>query len=212
MKNYYVQSRPEMIEFLPVSYSTVLEVGCGEGNFISNLRSNAEVWGIEPNRSSADIAEKIMHRVFIGKYADVEKCLPDGYFDLVICNDVIEHMEDHEYFLNSIRGKIMDNKYLMASVPNVRYWRHLYDYLVKKDWLYSEVGILDKTHLRFFTATSIKRSLRNHGFNIIKFKGINNGAIFRHKLFIWFLILITLGYYSDIQYMEFGLLAKKLKK
>ena len=210
MKNYYEQSRLEMVDFLPPTYSKVLEIGCGVGNFSVNLQSNAEVWGVEPNKQSAEIAQKLMYTVLIGKYADVEKQIPNRYFDLVICNDVIEHMDDHEYFLNSICTKISDNKYLMASVPNVRYWRLLYDYIVKKEWTYRDRGILDKTHQRFFTEKSIKRSLINHGFSIMKFRGINNMASFKQKLFVRFLISITLGYYSDIQYMEFGLLAKKI--
>ena len=89
---YYVSERSEMRGFLPQAYSRVLEVGCGEGAFVAQLDKSAEVWGIEPVAAAARVASASRHRVLVGIYDDVCSELPDQYFDLVICNDVIEHI------------------------------------------------------------------------------------------------------------------------
>lgn len=80
--------------------------------------------------------------------------LPDQHFDMVICNDVIEHMVDHDHFLEHIKTKMRPGACIVGSIPNVRHLTALFKLLVAKDWPYSASGILDRTHLRFFTENS----------------------------------------------------------
>jgi hypothetical protein len=98
---------------------------------------------------------------------------------------------------------------LVASIPNVRHWSILRELVWKKDWHYTDAGILDKTHLRIFTGKSLKRTLREHDFAIEKFNGINPMGFNRKSLFPYFLRWITLGYYGDILYYQFGLCVRK---
>lgn len=64
---YYNQSRPEVAQFLPPDYEKVLEIGCSEGNFRSNLKESCEYWGIEPVKSVAEVAAtRNLHRGFDG--------------------------------------------------------------------------------------------------------------------------------------------------
>ena len=97
--------RLEIKEFIPASYSRVLEIGCAEGFFALNLSKNCEYWGIEPSEKAAEAAAKKLNKVLAGKYEEVYAQLPDNYFDLVICNDVIEHMVDTDNFFQSIKRK-----------------------------------------------------------------------------------------------------------
>jgi SAM-dependent methyltransferase len=150
------------------------------------------------------------------KYDNISGLIPDNYFDLVICNDVIEHMPDHESFLSSIKTKIKDDGCLIGSIPNVRFYKNLIRLMVFRDWKYEDSGTLDRTHMRFFTEKSIKRTLDDIGYTIDFFKGINS-AIKRpfkikripRKIFYYFIWLLTLGSYSDIQYLQFGFRVKK---
>ena len=204
--SYYKNYRKEMMLLLPEQYSKVLEVGCGEGNFRINLSQENEYWGVEPIEASARKASKKLDKVLIGTFNEMFDQIPDDYFDLVICNDVIEHMTDHEEFFQSIKKKIKKEGCLVASIPNVRYILNLIELIVKKDWEYKDAGILDRTHLRFFTEKSLKRTIIDSGFEIDQFKGINiyrSGGV---KRYFFNVVFMLLG--QDARCMQFGIRIK----
>jgi 2-polyprenyl-3-methyl-5-hydroxy-6-metoxy-1,4-benzoquinol methylase len=205
---YYQNSRGEVAPFLPPSYSKVLEVGCGDGAFSVNLDSRCEHWGVEPVAEAAARASLRLHKVLGGTFQEVAGRLPDGYFDLVVCNDVIEHMPDHDEFLRTIKTKMTAAGYLVGSIPNVRHARHLYHLLVEKDWRYAGAGTLDRTHLRFFTEKSWRRALGEHGFIVEKCQGITPATQWGNRLVIRLIELMTLGYYGDIGFFQFGFRAR----
>jgi SAM-dependent methyltransferase len=173
---YYAQERPEVVPFLPPAAERVLEVGCSEGRFRANLPRTCEYRGVELSAEAARVAAKVLDTVLVGRYDDVASQLPAHYFDLVICNDVIEHLPDHDAFLEGIKEKMAPGAHLVGSVPNVRYLPHLVKLLVGKEWRYEEWGVLDRTHLRFFTCRSWERTLREHGFVVETIAGINGVA------------------------------------
>jgi 2-polyprenyl-3-methyl-5-hydroxy-6-metoxy-1,4-benzoquinol methylase len=211
--SYYLLSRPELIPFLPKNLESmrVLEIGCGAGNFGAHFEC-MEYWGIEPNEGMAKHARLILNKVLLGNYDEVSDLLPDHYFDLVVCNDVIEHMQDVDHFLNSIKQKLKQDGLLLGSIPNVRFVENLIRLLVFRDWKYTAWGILDKTHLRFFTAKSLKRLFIENQFQIIKFSGINPVALKFHSLKSFCinlaLIICTFILGRDAQYFQFGFLIK----
>lgn len=212
MNSYYKNSRHEMLSFLPTNYKKVLEVGCARGFFRDGLNSDIEYWGIEIMPIEAEIAKKKLDKVLVGSYFDVYGDLPDGYFDLVICNDVIEHFVDHELFLNSLIPKMQKDGYLLGSVPNVRQYTNMYNLFFKRDWKYVDAGVLDRGHLRHFTEKSLKRFLCNSGFRIIKFKGINSvfrkdNILFRILRFIYYLPPV-LFFGLDSRFAQFGFLVR----
>jgi len=170
---YYEGRRTDVIPFLPKQYTKVLEIGCGEGRFRKNLHEECEYWGVEPVKPIAEKAQTVLDKVLIGTYDEVIDDIPDDYFDLVICNDVIEHMVDHTFFYRTISKKVKPSAYMVGAIPNVRFLPNLYNLLRKKDWEYTEEGILDKTHLRFFTKKSIERDFKTYNFTIEEFNGIN---------------------------------------
>lgn len=194
-----------MIPLLPQQYSKVLEIGCGEGVFRQNLSQDSEFWGVEPDRVSAKAAAKKIETVLIGTYEEMYNDIPNDYFDLVICNDVIEHLVDHDVFFQSIKKKLTKDGCLVASIPNVRYIKNLNELLVKKDWEYKSDGILDRTHLRFFTEKSLRRTIIDNGFVVDKFMGINpyKKKGFGVRRFLYNLAISLLG--ADLRYMQFGI-------
>jgi len=197
-----------MLQFLPSTYSTVLEVGCAEGTFSRHLNAS-ERWGVESDAESARIAGNALNRVLRGSYDVVAADIPDEYFDIVICNDVIEHMRDHDWFFKSIYRKIRKQGFLIGSIPNVRHIRNLFELLILKDWRYREIGILDRTHLRFFTEKSLIRSLTESEFIIEQFNGINKSRGIFPNILMGTISIASLGYYSDIGYLQFGFRARK---
>lgn len=205
---YYANVRHEIVPFLPPEYSRVLEVGCGEGVFAPLLTRPCEKWGVEMDPASAERARQMMDRVLVGTYEGVEGGLPEGYFDLVVCNDVIEHMADPERFLAAVRTRMVPGGYIVASIPNMRHWEVLWQLLVRKDWKYVRDGIMDRTHLRFFTERSIRRLFEDHGFVVERMSGINGVFDPVRRAVFGLVSALTLGFYRDTQFRQFALLAR----
>lgn len=167
-----------------------------------------EYWGVELVEAVAEIAKTKLDHVLVGSYQEKTNEIPDNYFDLVVCNDVIEHMADHDYFFKSIKQKISHNGFLVFSIPNVRYHKNLYNLIVNKDWKYEDIGILDNAHLRFFTKKSILRTVDHHGFTIEDCIGINDYWFNKFwERCVYFVARTTLG--EDIKYLQFGIRLKK---
>ena len=206
---YYQFARSEMLAFLPDNYSKVLEVGCGAGSFIKSFDKSAEYWGVEQDSVAAEMAAKHMSKVLVGSYQTVCEKIPDSYFDLIICNDVIEHIEHYDKFLQDIKSKLSNDGALMVSIPNVRFLPNLFELLVLKDWRYRNAGILDKTHLRFFTRKSLCRTLEELGWRIETIQGINRygNRLFSPKRLLSYVCQPLLG--RDTAYLQFAVLARK---
>ena len=117
--SYYSNFRSEVMRFLPDEYHRVLEIGCGEGNFNTNLNYHCEHWGIEPSFDAAKVASNKLFKILSGTYEEMHDRLPDSYFDLIICNDVIEHMVDHNAFFISIKKKMTNDSFIIGSIPLV---------------------------------------------------------------------------------------------
>ncbi len=208
-RQYFANLRPEMLPFIPTRRGKILEVGCGEGKFAASIAGAEEVWGVEPDIVAAKVAATRLRRVLVGSYDSVADELPDSYFDVVVCNDVIEHMIDHDAFFSEVRRKIAPGGAIVGSVPNVRYFRNLFDLLVLRDWDYKDVGVLDRTHLRYFTERSLRRSLVGAGYRVELLSGINGGIRPRlslrdavYSLFGALLIGGTFGHSRDVAFMQ----------
>ncbi len=206
---YFTNKRPEMLAFIPMQRRRVLEIGCAQGEFLSKLPGVQETWGIEPS-PAARIAQTRLNRVFESTFDEAEPELPKAYFDVVICNDVIEHMPDHDSFFARISQYLSPGGCVVGSIPNVRFYQNMFQFLVEKDWHYTDSGILDRTHTRFFTEKSLKKCLHHHGLTIERFEGLDNagrprsGRPLAYYLASRALIGLTFGYFADIQYLQFG--------
>jgi 2-polyprenyl-3-methyl-5-hydroxy-6-metoxy-1,4-benzoquinol methylase len=207
---YYLNQRKEVAAFIPSNMTAmrVLEIGCGVGNFKENIDGNSEYWGIEPSLDVANIAATKLFKVLVGRFEDVYMFLPNDYFDCVVCNDVIEHMANEDWFLTTIKTKMKRKSVIVGSVPNVRYIDNLLHLIIRKDWRYLDSGILDRTHLRFFTEKSLKRSFESNQYDILSFYGINQFPIDRRnfKVLCKSLTMRVLSYLigKDSRYLQFG--------
>lgn len=212
-ESYFCNPRGEMLAFLPSHYEKVLEVGCGAGAFHAQLSSGIEYWGVDPSDSAQCVMSGRVHRFLLGCLEDVATDLPDNYFDMIVINDVMEHTPNHESFLLILKGKLAEGGSLVGSVPNVRYVLNLKELLWKKDWAYqASGGVLDETHLRFFTQKSLIRSLCRTGFVVQRCEGINPIWWSRHRInmtvkrFIFGTVSFVLG--RDVPYLQFAFCCK----
>ncbi len=150
----------------------ILDVGCGIGKLGSALKQklNAEVWGVEYVSDIASLAMERLDNVISGPIEDAITQLPDNYFDTIIFADVLEHLANPNKILVQIKEKLTPDGEIIASIPNVRFWPLIRN-LIEGHWTYEESGILDFTHLRFFTLESMNDMFEKTGYKIITILG-----------------------------------------
>lgn len=167
---YYSQVRTEIVELLDCSEDmdiNVLEVGCGLGATLSRIQFQyplSHVYGIELVPEVAQIGGCVSSIV----QGDIEKDeFPYGSikFDYIILADVLEHLHEPERIILQLRRYLKEGGALLCSIPNLMNLSVIYPLLQGK-FEYAETGILDRTHLRFFTLESIFRLFSRCGFRI----------------------------------------------
>ena len=204
--DYYVQTRPEMLQYIPSTARHILEAGCASGLFGMQLkqRSNAEVWGIEFDPESAKSAREKLDHVLCGDISELIDELPDEYFDCIIFNDVLEHLVDPFNILLKSKSKLNKDGMVVCSIPNIRFLYTLKRFVINKEWKYEDAGIMDKTHLRFFTKKSIDHMFTSLGYKILKLEGINGINSWKFSV----LNFLSLGNLSDTRYLQYACVAK----
>jgi len=157
-----------MVKMIGVN-KKVLDVGCATGQISRRLKENGcTVVGIEIDEESAKVTKQYCENVIVG---DVEKLselsYPEKYFDALLFGDVLEHLKDPLRVLRNLKRYLKDDGYIVCSVPNVA---HIYIRLkiLFGKWDYEDTGLLDRTHLRFFTIKSVKKLIEDAGFKIEK--------------------------------------------
>lgn len=206
-EHYYTNVRHEMADLLPQNSKTVLDVGCSEGMFGSFLKNNhnIEVWGIEMMTDAGEVAKNKLDKVFIGPCENHLDSLPENYFDAIYFNDVLEHLIDPYLVLEKIKPKLTKNGVIISSIPNLRYHKVLKDLVLYKNFDYTMDGVLDKTHLRFFTTKSIVKMYKKLDFEIVIHKGINKTKSIKPYIYnIPFLFTAM-----DIFYIQYATVVKK---
>lgn len=203
---YFAHSRSEMLKYVPARVKVALDVGCGEGNFAALLKQdrNCSVWGVEPNIEAAEVARQKLDVLINGSF-DHTITLGDQRFDCVIFNDVLEHLVDPWAALELAKKHLAPHGVVVSSIPNIRFFWCILEILLTKDWKYRDAGILDKTHLRFFTMKSIVRLFEESQFRVTKIEGIHPTT---HKYFQLFNIFL-LNRIEDMRYEQFAIVAER---
>jgi 2-polyprenyl-3-methyl-5-hydroxy-6-metoxy-1,4-benzoquinol methylase len=150
----------------------VLDVGCGVGDFAAVIKTRfpqSRVWGIEPNRHAADMASRRIDRVLCQSIEEVDweqEGVQRGDIDTVVLCDVLEHIYDPWKTLLTFRNLVSPTAQLLLSIPNVRNAPLIQD-LISGHWRYRKAGLLDITHIRFFTRQDMYRMFYQTGFRVV---------------------------------------------
>jgi 2-polyprenyl-3-methyl-5-hydroxy-6-metoxy-1,4-benzoquinol methylase len=165
--------RREVVPFVPPT-TRLLDVGCGNGAFGALfVDQGTHVHGVEPNPRAAEVAAERLSAVTVGHYpAD----FPGGSFDCIVFNDVLEHMTDPAAALDAAKGHLAPGGTIVASVPNVRNVDVLAPLILRGRWDYAGWGILDRTHLRFFTKATMRELFESAGYFVERQEAINDGT------------------------------------
>ena len=207
-EGYFLHSRYELLPFIPEGIKKALDVGCGTGSFGALLKHiyNCEVWGIEPNKQAAEQARKQLDKAITGLFNVETPDLIDQKFDAIFFNDVLEHLSVPEEALSACRELLNENGYIIASIPNIRWYPVILSLLRYKDFKYEQAGVMDKTHLRFFTLKSMIRIFESSGYRVVKHAGINKNTNFK---FFNILNWLLFNSQEDMKYPQFVIVASK---
>jgi SAM-dependent methyltransferase len=152
----------DLLERIPLDARTVLDVGCNTGSLgarYRRLNPRARLLGIESDVESAELAAQRMDEVAV---VDVEEDpLPfdlDGPIDCIIYGDVLEHLRDPWAVLRRHAEVLSDDGTILICVPNLEHWSFA-DRLLRGVWKYETSGLLDETHLRWFSLENMREGL-----------------------------------------------------
>jgi trans-aconitate methyltransferase len=167
MDGYHDLVRREIAPVLPANASRILDVGCGVGataRWLRSLYPSAMTIGIEgegdlKSKLAANVDEAIIH--------DLNEEPPDiGAPDLILFLDVLEHLVDPAVVLGRFASRLAPGGAVIVSVPNVAHPSVVLPLAMKGQWTYADAGILDRTHLRFFTYKTAVELVESAGFHI----------------------------------------------
>ena len=168
---YDDKPRMDLMDLIPESCDRILEIGCGTGatgSVIKGKKPKAYYVGIEIDDQAARIAGTRLDQVLS---VDLDKIQPEQFnfekefFDLIIAADVLEHLYDPWRLMHLLRGYLKKNGKVLLSFPNTQNI-NLIANLVKGHWTYEKYGLLDATHIRFFTWAEIEKLLQGTGYRI----------------------------------------------
>ena len=168
--SYYANARLEIEPLLPANIGSVLEIGCSEGNTLQWLRDSKSIKTCSGIEIIPDVAARAIEKGLDVVVADIER---DGIpfkdqYDLILCLDVLEHLLDPWGALKNITGSIKPGGYFIASIPNIGHISILSDLVWHDRFDYADSGILDRTHLRFFTGATAHQLLTDAGLEVVE--------------------------------------------
>ncbi len=162
-----------VLQFLKHPPRMALDVGCNTGRLGEAIKAQfpeSVTWGIEPDAGAAALAAQRLPRVIARPIEDVnwaDEGVGVGTFDTVFLLDVLEHIYDPWKTLLSIRGMLTKGAQVLVSIPNMRNILLMQD-LANGTFRYRPVGLLDITHIRFFTYDDLMRTIYQTGFRVVQ--------------------------------------------
>jgi 2-polyprenyl-3-methyl-5-hydroxy-6-metoxy-1,4-benzoquinol methylase len=154
-----------------VKSQSVLDVGCGSGALSLAIKQKGyEVWGIEENKEASSTAELRIDRVIrenLYNYEKISALIGERTFSYLIFSDVLEHTYDPFLILSQYLKFLEPNGKVIISVPNALTWTNRIAFLFGS-FEYSDTGVMDRTHIRWFTFRTAKRLVKATGCKIIK--------------------------------------------
>lgn len=167
----------ELVEFVAQKRTlSVLEVGCSAGYLGSALKEiGHSVFGVEPSSDSASEAKKVLDDVFEGFIQDFFLEHPESKFDVIIFGDVLEHLPDPHAVLLLCKDHLTAHGAIVASVPNIAHVA-IRAMLLEGRWEYADLGILDRTHMRFFTRSSLIQLFTGAAYSVLRLTPVQLSA------------------------------------
>jgi 2-polyprenyl-3-methyl-5-hydroxy-6-metoxy-1,4-benzoquinol methylase len=223
-RGYFNLPRLDLLEMLPAGGGLkLLELGAGDGATLRTAKARgiaSYVVGIDITDLAVQAAPTAggaagtvaprdglppVDRFLVGNVEEMELDLPAGHFDAVLCADVLEHLVDPWRVVRRLAHHLRPGGLLLSSIPNIRNHRALSQIVLGGDFHYTEAGLLDRSHLRFFCRKNIRELFVQAGL-VVEAMETNMGAYgLRHKA----INALTLGLLEDFFVLQYRTRARK---
>jgi SAM-dependent methyltransferase len=160
----YQSVNQTVLRRIPVGTRTLLDVGCGGGAFGAAVRAcmPCSVVGVTHSAAEADVARPLLDHVEVGDLNTFDPAVL-GTFDCVVCSHVLEHLLAPDQVLVRLRSCLAPGGCLLVALPNVLYWKQRMQFM-RGRFRYTNGGLMDNTHYRFFDWDSSQRLVRDAGY------------------------------------------------
>jgi 2-polyprenyl-3-methyl-5-hydroxy-6-metoxy-1,4-benzoquinol methylase len=156
-----------VLSLIPGTVKRVLDLGCGSGALGQEIKRtiNCEVTGVTFSDEEAAKAKDLLDAVIV---CDLNQFDPRelGLFDCVVCSHILEHLYSPTELLTRLRDNLTPDGVLIVALPNALFWKQRLEFL-RGRFRYTEGGIMDQTHYRFFDYATSVELVRNAQFEII---------------------------------------------
>lgn len=187
--SYYTGARHDIVALLETEKdAAILELGCGDGatgRAVLAAGKAGHYVGIELNSSPAQCVALGLSKVIVGNVENI--CLEEyrDQFDALIISEVLEHLVDPWSTLGRLAVCLRPGGTVIASSPNVAHWRVIRE-LVRGRFRYQDAGVMDRTHLRWFTPDSYRALFETAGLEVVSLRPVN-GLSMKARLLSLFL-------------------------
>jgi len=177
LKSYYLNCNNRLLNQVPPGLNRVLEFGCSGGMLGRKYKeANKDVtWhGIDIFEPALEHAKGLLDEAWCLNANDlaVNEIMLEEQYDALVYGDVIEHLIDPEQSVAKHLELLKPGGKLVVCIPNIQHWSVI-KHVLSGNFAYADSGILDRTHLRFFTRKSFLTFLKNIGMDLIKMERIS---------------------------------------
>ncbi|MGB7441355.1 MAG: class I SAM-dependent methyltransferase [Coleofasciculaceae cyanobacterium] len=165
-KIIYGAINQSVFAFVPQSAKRILDIGCGSGILGRRIKQNinCEIVGVTYSESEATLASKYLDKVLVNDLNSFNSHQL-GQFDCIICSHILEHLYQPQELLKQLNNNLTSEGVLIVALPNVLHWKQRLEFL-KGNFKYTDGGLMDKTHFRFFDWDTSLTLIENSGFKV----------------------------------------------
>lgn len=206
--DYFDNVRSDILSLLPRKINRLLEIGCGSANTLKYIKDNYQCdWacGVELVHEAAEIARSKVDLVIEGDIENIDLPIEPETLDVILCLDVLEHLINPWGVMSKLGVLLKSDGVIIASIPNVCHFSVLRPLIFHGEWEYVNKGVLDRTHLRFFTR---KTALKLFESSDLKVDMIKERDIVRGSK-AWIANLVTFSMFKHFFVLQYLIRAKR---
>jgi 2-polyprenyl-3-methyl-5-hydroxy-6-metoxy-1,4-benzoquinol methylase len=168
-KVYTNSGNINVLNEIPKTANRILDIGCGAGDNSRILKSQGKIVdGVTISEAEANIAKEFQKNTYIFNLENgLPSEIPTNEFDVAIAAHVLEHICYPQNVMRDIHKSLKDNGLLIIALPNIMHYKTRLK-ILRGNFDYTENGIMDYTHFRWYTFTSAQQMLRDNGFEVVK--------------------------------------------